>query len=104
MKMEDLIVGLNEYAEQYVVIKGPNGYRMDPDATHTREEWENVWTDDVSKAHAFSQKEYRRFMTIIGQSADTARSNFKSEPVELVDGVPTLPEVEKKGFGRLFRK
>ncbi len=97
MKMEDLIVGLNEYVEEYVIIQGPRGYRMDADPTHTREDWEDVWTDDISKAFVFTNKAFRKFMPKFAQVQDTNIRDFKSVPVQLVDGVPTLPAA-KKGF------
>ena len=93
MKVKDML------KEEYgLVIKGKNGFRVDPDPAHHFEEWENAWTDDLSKAHPFTQKEARRFLTKRAQDHRTeheARTDLKFIPVDVIDGVPAMPQ--KKG-------
>jgi len=97
MKMEDLILGLAEKQnDRLVVLKGPRGYRMDADPTHTREEWEDVWTDDVARAYVFNEQEMRKFLK--GFAYNDLRREIRSVPVQFVDGVPKLIPAERKGI------
>jgi len=98
MKMEDLIVGLAEGRDdRLVALKGPRGFRMDSDPTHTREDWEDVWTQDIARAHVFNDAKMRKFLK--GFAYNDIRRDVRSIPVRIVDGVPQLLPAEKKsGF------
>lgn len=97
MKMEDLILGLTEKQDdRLVVLKGPRGYRMDADPAHTREEWEDVWTDEVARAYVFNDQEMRKFLK--GFAYNDIRREIRSVPVQLVDGVPKLLPAERTGI------
>lgn len=97
MKMEDLILGLTEKQDdRLVVLKGPRGYRMDANPTHTREEWEDVWTDDIARAYVFNELEMRKFLK--GFAYNDMRREIRSVPVRFVDGAPQLVPAEKKAF------
>ena len=85
--MDELIVGLSEAnAPRTLVLKGPGGYRMDPDPKHTREEWEDVWTQDIKRAHVFDEVSIRKFMK--GFMYNDIRRSVRTEPVDVVDGYP----------------
>lgn len=103
MRVEDVVVGLHERSiiSPYLVIKhNRRGYRVDPDPSHSFEDWAEAWDDDISKAHTFTQKEARKFLIARATNDHTqheARRELKFVPVEIVDGVPTLPKEKKKG-------
>lgn len=95
MKINELILGLSEAVEEeYMVIKGRIGYRLDSDPTHTREDWEDVWTEDISRAYVFTRNTFRKFMK--GFAYNDNRREVRSVPVQMVNGVPTL--LPKKGM------
>jgi hypothetical protein len=103
MKIDNVLVGLEERSAvgQFIVIaKKGNMYRVDPNPNHHSEDWENAWTDDISKAHPFSKKEARKFMVNRAKDYKTemeARRDLTFVDVVVDDGVPSLPEKEKKG-------
>jgi len=88
-------------AGQFVVIsKKGNLFRVDPNPNHHSEDWENAWSDDISKAHPFTQKDARRFLIKRAEDYKTemeARRDLTFVDVVVNDGVPALPEKEKKG-------
>ena len=103
MKTQDVLVGLAERnsTSPFVVIRNKNrAFRADPDPNHHSEDWEKAWTDDISKAHPFNQKDARNFLKNRAGQQQTemeARRELQFVDVEIVDGVPKLPQAEKKG-------
>ncbi len=97
MKMEDLILSLKENENKIlIVLKSSRGYRMDDDPTHTKEDWEDVWTQDVSRAHVFNETEVRKFMK--GFMYNDIWREIRSIPVQFIDGVPQLIPSKRKGL------
>ena len=96
MKVKDVLT-----ESQFVVIqKGRAGFRVDPDPTHHHENWEKAWSEDIAKAHPFTQKQARKFLRDRANDSRTemeARRDLKFVPVDVIDGTPTLPTKEKKG-------
>lgn len=88
-------------ASPFVVIRNKSrSFRADPDPNHHSEDWEKAWTDDISKAHPFTQKEARNFLRARADQQQTemeARRELQFIEVEVIDGVPRLPQAEKKG-------
>jgi len=103
MKTQDVLVGLAERksTSPFVVIRNKSrSYRADPDPNHHKEDWENAWVEDISNAHVFTQKEARKFLQARAGQQWTemeARRELQFVDVEVVDGVPRLPQAEKKG-------
>jgi len=97
MKMQDLIIGLAEKQnERLMVLKGHRGYRMDADPTHKKEDWEDVWTNNVTRAHVFNDASIRKFMK--GFAYNDQRREVRSIPIQFIDGVPQLIPTKKKGI------
>ena len=84
---------------QAIVIRNKDRqFRVDPNPAHHHEEWANAWTDDLSKAHPFAQKEARKFLA--GRTKDYRTEHEARDltfvTVDIIDGVPTMPQ-EKGG-------
>lgn len=98
MKAKDILV--EKVARgNFVVIKKKQQFRADPNPQHHHEEWEASWTDNISEAHPFTQREARKFMR---DRASDHRTEYEARDlnfveVEVVDGVPVIPKPEKRG-------
>ncbi len=110
MKTEDVLVEAagRKSTSPFVVIRNKiRSFRADPDPDHHSEDWEKAWTEDISKAHPFSQKEARNFLRARAGHSQTemeARRELQFIDVEVVDGVPQLPKAEKRGVMSWLRQ
>ena len=111
MKLNDLqLEAMTPTPRPFVVIKTKNGrYRTDSDPTHRLSKWDSAWDHDLSQAHVFTQEKARKFLKKRALSGNLdaereARIELQLVPVQVINGVPSLPKQERASLLSWLKK